>query len=68
MANLLPAGTPAPDFTLNITPDQKLSLSELRGKPVILAFYPADWSTRSAVTRWLSTTKFCPSSRRLERS
>ncbi len=44
MANLLPAGTPAPDFTLNITPDQKLSLSELRGKPVILAFYPADWS------------------------
>jgi len=44
MANLLPAGTPAPDFTLNVTPDQKLSLSELQGKPVILAFYPADWS------------------------
>ncbi len=44
MANILPAGTPAPEFSLNITPDQKLSLSELRGKPVILAFYPADWS------------------------
>ncbi len=44
MANILPAGTPAPDFSLNVTPDQKLSLSELRGKPVILAFYPADWS------------------------
>lgn len=43
-AALLTAGTPAPDFTLNVTPDQKLSLHELRGKPVILAFYPADWS------------------------
>ena len=37
-------GTPAPDFSLHVTPDQKLSLSELRGKPVILTFYPADWS------------------------
>jgi peroxiredoxin len=44
MANILSPGTPAPDFTLHVTPDQKLSLSELRGKPVILAFYPADWS------------------------
>ena len=40
----LPAGTPAPDFTLASTPDQKVSLSEFRGRPVILAFYPADWS------------------------
>jgi peroxiredoxin len=38
------AGTAAPDFTLHVTPDQTLSLRELRGKPVILAFYPADWS------------------------
>ena len=44
MPQLLEAGTPAPDFTLHVTPDQKLSLSELRGRPVILAFYPADWS------------------------
>ncbi len=36
--------TPAPDFSLHVTPDQSLSLSELKGKPVILAFYPADWS------------------------
>jgi peroxiredoxin len=41
---LLPAGTPAPDFELPSTPDQKVSLRELRGRPVILAFYPADWS------------------------
>jgi len=41
---ILEAGTQAPDFTLHATPDQKLSLHELRGRPVILAFYPADWS------------------------
>ncbi len=40
----LKAGTPAPGFALPTTPDQKLSLSELRGKPVVLVFYPADWS------------------------
>jgi peroxiredoxin len=44
MATVLTPGTPAPDFTLHVMPDQKLSLSELRGRPVILAFYPADWS------------------------
>lgn len=40
----LPAGTIAPDFTLHATPDQLVALSEFRGEPVILAFYPADWS------------------------
>ena len=44
MSNILPAGTPAPDFTLHATPDQTLTLKGLRGRPVILAFYPADWS------------------------
>ena len=43
-AQLLPAGTQAPDFALHATPDQILRLSELRGRPVILVFYPADWS------------------------
>ncbi len=42
---LLPGiGTVAPDFTLHATPDQTVSLSQLLGHPVILAFYPADWS------------------------
>lgn len=44
MASILAPGTPAPEFKLHVTPDQTLSLSELRGRPVILAFYPADWS------------------------
>ena len=42
--SLLTPGVAAPDFELHVTADQKLSLRELRGKPVILAFYPADWS------------------------
>jgi len=41
---LLAPGTPAPDFTLAATPDRSLTLSDLAGQPVILAFYPADWS------------------------
>jgi peroxiredoxin len=40
----LAPGTSAPDFKLRSTPDQFVSLSDLRGAPVILAFYPADWS------------------------
>ncbi|UEA57518.1 redoxin domain-containing protein [Gordonia otitidis] len=42
--SILEAGTTAPDFTLKATPDQSLSLSELKGNPVVLVFYPADWS------------------------
>src|SRR3954453_14760131 len=41
---MLQRGTPAPDFELYATPDQRLRLSDLKGKKVILAFYPADWS------------------------
>jgi len=40
----LPPGVPAPDFTLPSGPDRKVSLRDFRGRPVILAFYPADWS------------------------
>ena len=43
-AGILEAGTRAPDFTLQSAPDRKLTLSDFRGRPVILAFYPADWS------------------------
>jgi peroxiredoxin len=44
MSKVLPAGTVAPGFTLRATPDQNLSLSDLAGRSVVLAFYPADWS------------------------
>jgi peroxiredoxin len=40
----LPPGTIAPDFELPSTPDQKVMLSDFRGRPVILVFYPEDWS------------------------
>ena len=41
---ILQKGIIAPAFDLFATPDQKISLAELKGKRVILAFYPADWS------------------------
>ena len=44
MGKVLPPGRPAPEFTLRVTPDQVLSLRELRGRRVVIAFYPADWS------------------------
>jgi peroxiredoxin len=40
----LPVGTQAPEFTLSSTPNQKISLSDFRGQPTILVFYPEDWS------------------------
>jgi peroxiredoxin len=44
MGRILDRGSLAPDFTLRVTPDQNLTLSELKGHPVVLSFYPADWS------------------------
>ncbi len=35
-------GNKAPDFTLSATGDQKIKLSALRGRPVVLYFYPKD--------------------------
>jgi peroxiredoxin len=43
-ATPLPPGTKAPEFALRSSPDQTVSLGELRSQPVILAFYPEDWS------------------------
>jgi peroxiredoxin len=42
--SILKAGTKAPNFTLKSTPDQSVSLQDFLGRPVVLAFYPADWS------------------------
>ena len=43
-ATPLPAGIPAPAFSLPAEPGKQVSLEEFRGRPVVLAFYPADWS------------------------
>ena len=42
--SVLAAGTSAPPFTLKSIPGKSYSLSDFRGKPVVLVFYPADWS------------------------
>ena len=44
LGDVLQPGTPAPDFSLPGQPGQSLSLGDFRGKPLIMAFYPADWS------------------------
>lgn len=40
----LQPGTTAPKFELKATPDQSVRLVDFRGRRMILAFYPADWS------------------------
>jgi peroxiredoxin len=40
----LPAGTTAPSFELPSTPDEAVNLADFRGRALIVAFYPADWS------------------------
>jgi peroxiredoxin len=44
MDTVLAAGAPAPDFTLPASPSSTVSLAGYRGRPVVLVFYPADWS------------------------
>ena len=43
-STILKPGKKAPEFSLQSTPDKTVSLKELLGGPVVLAFYPADWS------------------------
>jgi peroxiredoxin len=40
----LPVGAEAPDFTLPDASGKQVRLSKLRGRPVVLVFYPLDWS------------------------
>ncbi|WP_034592977.1 redoxin domain-containing protein [Hamadaea tsunoensis] len=44
MAELPRSGDPAPEFTLPSAPEASITLGDLRGRPVVLAFYPADFS------------------------
>src|SRR5437588_11912688 len=45
-------GTPAPDFTLTDQDRQPVTLSAQRGRPVVLAFFPAAFSS-------VCTTELC---------
>jgi peroxiredoxin len=40
----LQAGVAAPEWDLKTTPDQSVRLTDFRGRNLIMAFYPADWS------------------------
>jgi peroxiredoxin len=40
----LPAGTVAPDFALRDAAGGEVRLADFRGRPVVLVFYPLDWS------------------------
>lgn len=51
MANVK-MGTAAPDFTLKNQDNEDVTLSALRGKPVVLVFYPLDFSG-------ICTTELC---------
>src|SRR5207247_9365464 len=44
MAQTLQLNKPAPEFTLPDGNRTKVNLKDFRGKSVVLAFYPADWS------------------------
>lgn len=57
-------GQPAPDFTLQNENGENVNLAGLLGKPVVLMFYPFDWSglctdelctLRDNYTDWAST-------------
>ena len=41
---MISAGEPAPDFTLRNQDGEKVSLSDFRGKKLLLVFYPLDFS------------------------
>ncbi|WP_260272422.1 redoxin domain-containing protein [Propionibacterium freudenreichii] len=49
VATGLEPGTPAPDFALPAADGAIVRLSELRGAPVAVVFYPLDWSPGCSV-------------------
>jgi peroxiredoxin len=44
-ASALGSGTPAPDFALPDQAGEPVSLRDFRGRPAVLVFYPAAWSS-----------------------
>jgi peroxiredoxin len=58
--SLPPSGSPAPDFTLPSTSGNPVTLSGLRGKRVLIAFFPLAFTSTC-------TTELCDFSKDLER-
>ena len=50
-------GEPAPDFTLESDAGEKVSLSDFRGKPVVLYFYPKDDALASINSRAIELSR-----------
>jgi len=50
-------GKPAPEFTLRSDADEPVSLSDFRGKPVVLYFYPKDDTPGCTARRAGSATR-----------
>jgi peroxiredoxin len=44
MSKIIQPGTAAPDFSLADQDGEIVTIATLRGRPAVLAFYPADWS------------------------
>lgn len=47
---MIEEGTPAPDFSLRSDAGETVTLSSLRGQPVVLYFYPKD-DTSATITQ-----------------
>lgn len=58
VADGLPVGTAAPDFALPDAGGDLVRLSDLRGTPVALVFYPLDWSPGCSVQLELYQQEF----------
>ena len=62
---MLNEGDLAPDFTLTIEDGSQLSLSELKGMPVVVYFYPKD-DTSGCTTEAIDFTQRLPEFQKLE--
>lgn len=63
----LPAGTPAPGFSLHDTPHSRVSMEDFAGRAVVLVFYVADWHP-VATDQLLQITAMLPEIERLNAS
>jgi thioredoxin-dependent peroxiredoxin len=56
---MIEEGKPAPDFELATDSGERVKLSDFRGKPVVLYFYPKDDSLARQYSRQSPTQRSC---------